>query len=318
MWSLFRRNSTQPTKISIDETIGRFIRVDALDFFGQYSMSPDGRYLVAWSDSDQSTSRCGFRDYGHGSFLLAHDGVVVARGVAERPNDGNVSNTGAFVINDWLLGDGLKGTFLAYAPDGSNILRFRFEANLLNNGISDDGEFAVCQLCNSPNDDGGVLAFFDLSNGHLLWKRVPDTGWASRYTFRVADRRLALHYAERGAFEYDFSGAFLDQARWDAAAIDFASGYALHSMAKSKLNLVREGKADQHALGDALTLSRLALTRGLEQTPKELAAVHRTIGEIHEHLGNRQDALAEYEIAISLNPNVGLKRKVASLRADDA
>ena len=217
-----------------------------------------------------------------------------------------------------MLGDGLKGTFRAYTPDGSSILSFRFEANLYNNGISEDGQFAVCQLCNSSNDDGGTLALFDLVNGHLLWKRVPETGWASGYSFCVSEQRLTLHYSKRGAFDYDFSGAFLDRERWDATAIDFASGYELHAIAKGKFSLVREGKAGLETLDKVMALLKLALTRSLEHVPKERAAVHRTIGEIHEHQGNRQAALAEYEIAISINPNIGLKRKITSLRASDA
>ena len=318
MWSLFRRNAAKPVQVTTDEAMRGFVRVDELDFFGKYSKSADGHYLVAWSDSDRSTRSGGFRTTGSGSYLLARDGVVVAQGIAERPNDGKVSNAGIFIINDWMLGDGLKGTFRAYAQNGSSILSFRFAANLYNNGISEDGRYAVCQLCNSSNDDGGTLALFDLVNGHLLWKRVPETGWANSYSFRGPEQRITLHYSKRGAFDYDFSGVFLDVEKWNATAIDFASGYELHSMAKGKFSLVREGKASPEALDEIMALLKLALTRSLEHLPKERAAVHKTIGEIHEHRGNRQAALAEYEIAISINPNVGLKRKVTSLRTSDA
>ncbi len=318
MWSLFRRNAAKPIRITVDKLARGFVHVKELDFFGPCSNSPNGHYLVAWSDSDRATRTGGFRTTGSGSFLLACDGVLVAQGVAERPNHGKVSNTGVFILNDWMFGNELKGTFRAYAPNGTSILNFRFAANLYNNGISEDGQYAVCQLCSSSNEDSGALAFFDLANGHLLWKRVPKTGWADNYTFRMAQQRITLNYDIRGAFDYDFSGNFLDQKKWDATAIDFASGYELHLMAKAKLSVVREGQANSETLEDAMVLLKLALARGLEHVPKERAGVHRTIGEIYEHIGNYQGALAEYETAISINPNIGLKRKVTMLRTSNA
>jgi len=60
-----------------------------------------------------------------------------------RPNDGKVADNGTFIFNDWGFGDGLKGTFRAFDSLGQNLIVRRFRANLLNNGISFDGRFAV-------------------------------------------------------------------------------------------------------------------------------------------------------------------------------
>ncbi|MDE2322743.1 MAG: hypothetical protein KGL31_12675 [candidate division NC10 bacterium] len=318
MWSWFGRGK-QSKNLTIAQSGDKFVKVKVkdIDFFGPFSESSNRRYLVAWSDFDSSSGRGGFREGGLGTYILAEYGTVVAIGNAERPNDGKVADNGAFIFNDWMFGEGLKGTFLAFDRNGNNILRHGFSANLLNNGISCNGEYAVCQLCNSDTEDGSILAFFDLRDGKLLWKKIPETGWAHEYTFDIEKRLLTLTYRDTGQFTYSFDGAFLDQAKWEKVSFERATGFELHLRAKEKLTLAKRTGAKSDFLS-ILELLGIALRRGVDQYPNEQAAIYRTMGEIKEMLGESSEALALYERALSLNPKVGLKRKVAAMKAGHA
>jgi hypothetical protein len=90
-----------------------FVTVEDIGFFGPYSQSNNGRFLVAWSDSDPSSGSGGFREGGLGTYVLAEYGSVILDGKAERPNDGRVADNGTFIFNDWMFGSGLKSTFFA-------------------------------------------------------------------------------------------------------------------------------------------------------------------------------------------------------------
>jgi len=316
MWSRVGRGK-QRNNLTIEKSSDEFVSVDDIDFFGPSSESCNRRYLVAWSDCDPSSGRGGFRQEGPGTYILAEDCNVVAIGKAERPNDGKVADNGIFIFNDWMLGEGLKGTFLAFDKSGANILRHRFSANLFNNGISCNGEYAVCQLCNSDTEDGGVLAFFSLIDGSLLWKKVPETGWADEYQFNVEQRLLTLCYREMGKFSYHFDGEFIDQAKWEKVSFERASGFELHLRAKEKLALARIA-GDDVDYPIILGLLKIALQRGIDQYPNEQAAIYRTMGEINELMGQTAEALALYETALMLNPKVGLKRRIAAMKGGRA
>ena len=99
MWP-FKRRRSEPDVWAHVETSDGWLRIDSLAFFGQYSSPPDGRHTIGWSDSDPSGHQSGFRETGYGSYVLLFDNQVLLRGRMERPNDGRVSNTGTFVLND--------------------------------------------------------------------------------------------------------------------------------------------------------------------------------------------------------------------------
>ncbi|MDP2950113.1 MAG: hypothetical protein Q8P22_11315 [Chloroflexota bacterium] len=185
----------------------------------------------------------------------------------ERPNDGRVANNGSFVLNDWLFGEGLKGVFCAIGKDGTVLIRHRFEANLLNAGISPGGAFAVCQTCNTDNDDGGQLCCFDLASGSLLWKAEPETGWAEEYSFDVGGRSLNLHYSKLGAFRYSLrTGSFEDRERWLDHRIVYGNGFDLLTIAQERMRQLTDVPPEEQ-IRAILELLQTALTRGLNDYP---------------------------------------------------
>lgn len=287
------------------------VDIPSLGFIGQACHSPDQTYLLAWADSDPSQRVSGYRTEGPGRFILIKGTEVLVQGRLERPNDGKVANTGVFVLNDWLLGEGLKGVFCAFRPTGQPILRHRFEANLYNNGLSDDGDFAVCQTCASPAPDGGKLTLFDLRTASPVSQTEPPTGWAVAYRFDVSRRLLGLEYRDLGVFNYSFDGQFLDAVRWEQAQIASGDGYHVLEIARRRLDGYADPLDSQKA-SDLRAILETAESR-LRDVPASRAMVERTRGEIAERLGDQALAIKHYEGALALDPKVGVKRRLAAL-----
>jgi hypothetical protein len=84
----------------------------------------------------------------------------------------------------------------------------RFKANILNLGISDDGQFAVCQTARSDDkSDSSKLYFFDVINRkNCCGKKSPDTGGQKA----IVSIRIIIFYTslydENRAYRYTFDG----------------------------------------------------------------------------------------------------------------
>lgn len=207
MWPFTVKNNSKPTAPKPKRTdriskIGsRMVRVSSLDFFGPYSESENNIFTLGWSGSD---------------YFLAKKDAVLLKGTLQVLSDGKVANDGTFILNDLMLGDELDGTFYVFDMSGTKVMSHYFEANLYNNGISPNGKYAVCQCANSNTGDSGVLAFFDIEAGLLLWKIKPKSGWAYSYSFDMKNRYLYLECQEEGKFRYNFDGEFVDKEKWEA------------------------------------------------------------------------------------------------------
>ena len=302
-----------PKSVTAEVSNG-LLHIPSIGFIGQTSRSPDGNYTLGWSDSDPSALVGGYRKEGRGCFVLLRGHDLILRGTLERPNDGKVSNSGIFIFNDWLLGDGLKGVFCAFYPTGQPILLHRFEANLHTNGLSQGGELAVCQTCNSPTPDGDKLSLFDLRTTALLWQIRPPTGWATSYQFDLQRGLVRLKYKGLGVFDYSLSGEFLDNARWEAAQIEKGDGYNVLQIARQRL-AGSSGQLNPESVSELMRILAIAWNR-LDLYPGFRAMVERTRGEISERQGDLQATIRYYEAALALDPKVGVKRRLASLTGE--
>ncbi len=299
-----------------EKSIGNFIHIDKLDFHGQHYQSNNGKFILAWSDFDPKSKVGGFRKSGYGSYVLLEAGKIKLHGESERPNDGKVSNQGVFILNDWMFGEGLKGTFYAFNAFGQKLIQHKCEANLLNNGLSESGEYAVCQTAhNDQGDDGNKLFFFDLKEQKLVWKHTPETGWTKDYRFDIAERTLLLTY-DNMSFRYSFiDGTFIDSDRWEKERINFASGYQLLEIATEKKKQLEFINADLQCYDEVIVLLKRALEKGVSENTQ--ARIYRTIGDIHYMRGEIAEAIEDFEVAIKLNPAIGVKKLLKKLGCGD-
>jgi len=303
-----------PEKSKPRKIFDSMIELPSIGMFGPYAESQNGEYTLVWSDSDPSAGVGGYRERGHGSYALVHNDAVVCTGKLERPNDGKVANNGTFVIADWCFGGSLKSRLHGFLSSGQQILRSEFSANMFNTGLSNTGEYAVAQLASSPTEDGGCLAFFNLSEGKLLWKKVPETGWAESYRFDDERYKIGLVYKRFGTYEYSYEGEFRDAERWEQDRIRYGSGYDLLAVCREKL----EDSIGELSIEESNKLleiiDRAIAKKDVRDDTGTNARALRMAGEIHEMLGELHLAIEKYERALSLDPKVGVKRKLQKLK----
>ena len=192
------------------------------------------------------------------------------------------------------------------------MIKKRFEANLNNNGISNDGRFAVCQTCFSDSPDSNILVLCDLSNGEERFRKPLESGWASSYEFDVKDERLYCVYPKIGKFAYSFSGEFLDSERWQTERIKVATGFELVDIAK-KFYKDLSKDLDPEKGEKILALLEEASRRGIDRYPRQLAVLHRTMGEVFERLGKRPEAIEHFKKALDIDPGIGVRRRLENL-----
>lgn len=302
------RVPTGDGRLTIDEFSEHFVRIAELDFYGQWALSPSGRFRLVWRDGNDEGTRGGYRTSGPGQVLLLEDDRLITRVRAERPNDCRVADNGSFIVNDWRFGDGLKGRFLAFRADGSRILAHDLGANLFNNGLAGDGRLAVCQTAHAPGDDGCRLLLFDLTSGTLLSAWHPEQGSARSYGFDPQGEWVELRYDDKSALRYGPDGIMLDREGWLQDRISRGDVHIIEQVLKDR--------------GDQLTEAEAAnLIAGLEVA---IAGDHwqfqargaRFKGEILERMGRNAEALAAYEEALLLDPQVGARRRADRLRRE--
>jgi hypothetical protein len=288
--------------VADDGIFSHIVNIPARDFMGLSTQSPNGRYTLAWCDGGPDQSR-------RGRYFLLDRGRVVVEGVMARPNDGRVVDSGIFILNDWGLIETLSGTFTAFRPDGSLLLQRRLHANLYNNGLSNDGHYAVCQMANASHEDGGKLFVFDLLEGKEIRSWQPESGWANSYEFSEDGQTIRLCYRDRGSFAYNRDGTFIDRMRWLAAGLQMGDLRIVETL------LAEVNHTPTPALVDQLLRSiDVALTSPTWNTPKWRARAFKLRGTCLEAIAEVRQALAAYDEALALDPKVGVKRKADQLR----
>ena len=289
-----------------------FIEIPSRRFYGQCARSPNTLYVLAWRDGNDSGTSGGSRRSGQGRYYLLRHGQVITEGLMPRPNDGRVVDNGTFILNDWGFGDGLKGTFCAFDCSGQKLIVRSFRANLFNNGISSDGRVAVCQTCNAPGSDGGTLAIFDLTRRVQISTWSPESGWADFYEF-PRDGLIRLGYRKLGAFVYTWDGEFVGREAWYDA-----------QLAKGDYSgtLVMVERLLKEANGKLSLDFAMRLIRGIDRVIPTLTIAEGRLrlgpmklrGLCLEAAGNIREALDCYERAVSLDPKVGVKRRIEQIR----
>lgn len=288
---------------------GRFLSIPAKGYFGQYTRSGNGHFVLTWRDGNDEGTHGGARQSGMGRYLLLEDEKIVVEGRMERPNDGKVADTGTFILNDWHFSTAqLQGTFCAFRKDGTPILQQRYEANLYNNGLSADGHWACCQTCNSGTEiDSSVLTIFDLVAGTEISRFMPESGWANGYDFSQPGR-VMLRYPDHAAVGYALTGEFVDRVRWIE-----------DGLVRGDLLIIGQAvrEAGEPLGGDEADRFIRACDTGLRdltwRDPQWQAQGLRLKAECFDRSGRLADALSVYQQALAANPKVGVKRRAQQI-----
>lgn len=282
------------------------VRIEALGFFGHHAASPNGDFQLIWADRNPEDTVGGYRHEGHGSWSLLHDDEIGSTGRLERPADGKVANNGSFIIHDRMFGDGLKGRFVAFRADGEKLVEKELAANLISNGLSDDGRFAICQTANAPgSEDSCRYILFDLELGEEIARWEVETGWADGYEFDTTNRHVFLSRTNGGRVGYYFDGTMLDRKGWQTERVGAGDLHVIGMIIASEEPIER-GKRE------ALLAGLQVAAQGSEPTLQARAL--RLLGELHEKDGAIHEAIEAYVKALSIDTRIGVARRLEKLR----
>ena len=289
-------------RLEIEEFGHNLVSIDALDFIGQQAISPNQRYRLIWADRAPDGRRGGYRNDGHGSWSLLYDDRLVTTGNLERPQEGCVADNGTVILHDWMFGEGLKGQFVAFSPDGTQLVTQQFSANLMSNSLSPDGKFAICQTANAPGSaDSCRYILFDLAAGREIARWEIETGWAERYEWDCEQRRVYLCMKDGERACYDFTGCMVEREAWQ-----------LRRIGAGDLNVIQAVLVATSANDNPL---RSEIIAGLEVAARDgeiwqQARAYRLLGELHEQTGEIPQAVKAYDEALTIDPKVGVARRV--------
>lgn len=304
-----------PSRIHLEDN---FLRIDTpeLEFFGIAGKSANGRWIVGCSESSGS-DRGGSRGASNGRVVLVDSSaqkVVLQLAAVQRPNNPHVADTGVFSLEDWRFGNNLDGEFLVYSATGKKLFQRKFAANIYSSALSPCGRYACVQTANNPaSSDGSLLELYDISAERTLFSTHPSEGWSNTYKFKVGPAGLEKLYVsldDVGDFAYSPAGVFLDKALLEAARLENGA-YSTMILAAERLL-----KADltEAAASRALAAANKALAKGASKDSGWAAHACRVAGAAHEQLGETDEALTAYGRALSLNPKIGVKRRIEVLR----
>ena len=206
-----------------------------------------------------------------------------------------------------MFGDGLNGRFHAFDADGKQLIEKELLANLISNGLSADGRYAICQTANAPgSDDSCRYILFDLEEMQEIARWEPETGWACGYEFDSANQRIFLICEDDERVGYNFDGTMVDREGWQHRKIADGNINIIGAVLKEI-----DGKPDsklERAMIDGLNFT-IEKGEGWQQ-----ARALRLLGEIHEASDKPAEALKAYDRALTIDPQVGVSRRAEKLR----
>lgn len=282
------------------------------EYVGLHSRSPNGRWVLSWSDSVPSMGIGGHRESGNGSYLLydTEAGQVVVRGEMARPNGGHVADSGHFSIEDWHFGSSLSGTFNVFEPNGQLVIAKDVTANILMSEISNNGLFALFQTANSTTEDGHQLFLIDVRQRAIRYSIDPLAGWPERYSIDEDTEEVIAHLKDLGAFRYDSKGVFIDAAKLAQAKL-VSPRYEFAIPAAEAL--LKSPDLTAETARQALDIVGRARKHGADQVDFWKAKSLKLQGLAHEALGELREAVKAFDEALALDPKIGVKRKRDSL-----
>jgi hypothetical protein len=281
------------------ETQNNFARIDAINFFGQYCNSADGTFVVAWETA--------------GRFVLFENSKQILKGEVKSPSDGHVANNGRFFIISQQSppGDAPLDAFLCFDKFGKLLASGQLHAAIVNSSISETGKFAVFQSAVSDNEDSMQLIVYDVDAKTILWQTEWGPHWARAYSFDETSKKLTLIYPELGSYEFGSDGSFLSGDRWEIDQVKLSYGKELNQIVEYLVSNNFEAAKGNRLLQ---LLNERSQERWFQNNPKDKSFILRSIGEVQLAMGQKAQALETWERSVSLNPKIGLQRKLENLK----
>ncbi len=295
---LFNRLKNGPSDFEDNET---FID-DITGFYGTNEYSPNKKYCVSYCDGYYDNDK-----WKNGDLALLKNNTLLFKKKISRPNDCFVSNDGVVVCCDWLNSDTPSGIFLIFDSSGNKIFNKKTTANLSSCSISEDSKYAIYETHYSETDDSNMISIIDVQNSKLINKFKAPISFNSALI--ESDKKI-ITLIDHRAFELkiSFDGVTLNNIEYENQIMTKGS---IHD----KLSLFTE-KSDEENFKNTSYLETLKKALLDEDATYSfgLDRIYRLIGEFHEANGNIPLTIENWEKAVSINPNVGIKRKLNAIK----
>lgn len=264
--------------------------------------SPDGKYRVVAIDS-------------YGSLALGHSekGVLWEKSI-DRPNQPSVSNDGTVTVESWTSAESrdLGSVLYVFDVGGEELLSDQYNANARQSGITSDGGLAWFTTAHADNEDGNQLLVYDTSQQTQLLKT-----------------ELPIHGVEKvresdGVIEVTISGVdcrYRDGEMISSGDLEWVKEERRLENARSPGNVAgvlrkRLNEADELSEEKIRSTIKTARNFNGSGSDRTWAKLWRRKGELHQYLGEKKQALKDFEKALSLDEDVGVKRKSKRLRKE--
>ncbi|HWI92435.1 MAG TPA: hypothetical protein VNT20_14240 [Flavisolibacter sp.] len=277
---------------------------DVTGFYGFESNSPNKEYCVYSCDGHYENEK-----WQNGNLALLCQGKLLYKKRIQRPHSCKVSNGGVVICCDWLNKDELVGKFLVFDKEGELIFSRRTSANLGSASISDDSKFAIFETYSSDTSDSNKIFIVDIDNKKILKKLERPIAFkeveidSDTQLIKLKDRRNFV-------YEINFEGRQTNRSDYEKQIFD-------HGSVLDKLELYQI-TSEKNCLQDEVYLNILLQAVNDREACDRLRKenIYRSIGEWYLANDHKKMAVENWERALQINPKVGLKRKVESLKKE--
>jgi len=267
--------------------------------------SPNGRYRVLTTDA------------GHSVALKHTEKGVLWTKKLQRPNGGAVSDDGTVIVENWGSSNpDLISEFLAFDREGETLFEEGYDALVRSSGLGADGSLAWLVTANaaasSENGDGDQLFVYDLDERRRLLK----TDAPAMEIQRVETSSDVIEVRGNG-FRCRYRDGEMINAesfQWEKEERELADAGTPNKVASvAKRRVERTDQLSEEQIRSTIEAARTFDGSGSDRT---WAKLWRRKGELHEYLGEKEQALEDYENALSLDEEVGVKQKAHRLQEE--
>lgn len=278
------------------------------DFFGNYKKSNNGIFLVAFRDSYFEDDKL-----IKGEILLFENSKLLFRKTYARPNDALVSNDGIVIFCDWLESDELVGDFIVLDKNGNIIFKRHVLANLGICAINSDSTITLFETYLSESKDSNKIFVVDLIKKEIISSFEKEYSFKEIY-FDLDNNQLIL-ISNSDKYIYDYYGNLKNEEEIEEN---------LFKSSKIKETILYLDKLSSINLEKYLSSPKyLTITNEINNKSRELdtwlkrdlARIYKRLGEYYEKTGDLQNVIEFFEIALSLDEKVGVKRKLEKLKS---
>lgn len=291
-----KNSSNQKLETTIEDVAG---------FYGTEYYSKDRSYCVYYADGYYEGEK-----WKNGDIALIKDKLLLFKKKVKRPNDCKVSNSGIVVCCDWQSHEGTSGKLIVFNSKGEKIFEKKTTANLGNCFISTDSKIVIFETYYSETSDSNKVFVVDVKESKII------NGFTRPITFydlKIDTESKIINLITREKFSYkvNFEGVHLNKDEYESQILELGS--LVDSL------LLFESKSDEEKFEDKQYLEILHKSLKDKDTSEYFGKdkIYRKIGEYFEVKGEFENTIKYWELALEINPKVGVSRKLKSLKKNN-